>query len=696
MTMFAGSSPVLRLDDGAIVGRVRVRAAGVSDAASLRRRVEAALGGDALRPAGLPASAVLCIRALRDPRPGALVLAANLRPPAQWERALQGEIERAVRCAVRPIEGGTTAGAAAVLFRNRAELLACLAKDWVRGEVHANWWWSHLVRPGAGGRIAPAQWTADAPYVPAAARCLAELGEIASFARALHRREAVALVSRMVEAFGLDWGFRERVGVEEGARAQPERDSEETKDGDRGARWESAWRVAPGGAHPRFAGDADVLQWVPEAASEGVTGASRAFVALSLMLARIPAAARQGPVPGTIARLAMEATAGESGAGSRAAYSGTQRQAGAEGEAPIEAGPATREASPAPAARPSHRDTRLAEPIPPRAEASSWNAVHAPAGASPASGRETSASDDRRGARTRMFALPPAPQGGPPTSRGEDAIAGPFRSEGDSPPGRAALPAQSQEPLGRSGQVSQVERDHPFYDADIVTQYGGVFFLLNVLLALGIYGDFTSPRLRLVKPSPWALLSRMARQLLGDTADERDALWPLFPRLAGGVEDDESWPSEWRVLPEWLDAFPERERWRWCHREGRLRIWHPSGFAVLDVAVAGDPEAQLAREAERYLPTSFAQSAEDCTGADWPELLASFVRARIHRAIRASDPDASVERVARLPAAVRVTETHLEVHARLADLPIETRLAGLDRNPGWIPATGRFIAFYFE
>ena len=31
----------------------------------------------------------------------------------------------------------------------------------------------------------------------------------------------------------------------------------------------------------------------------------------------------------------------------------------------------------------------------------------------------------------------------------------------------------------------------------------------------------------------------------------------------------------------------------------------------------------------------------------------------------------------------------------LADLPIELRLAGLDRDPGWVPAAGRYIAFHF-
>jgi hypothetical protein len=31
----------------------------------------------------------------------------------------------------------------------------------------------------------------------------------------------------------------------------------------------------------------------------------------------------------------------------------------------------------------------------------------------------------------------------------------------------------------------------------------------------------------------------------------------------------------------------------------------------------------------------------------------------------------------------------------LATLPIELRIAGLDRDPGWIPSAGRSISFHF-
>jgi len=36
------------------------------------------------------------------------------------------------------------------------------------------------------------------------------------------------------------------------------------------------------------------------------------------------------------------------------------------------------------------------------------------------------------------------------------------------------------------------------------------------------------------------------------------------------------------------------------------------------------------------------------------------------------------------------------VRLSLTELPLEIRLAGLDRDPGWIPAAGRFLAFHFS
>jgi len=52
--------------------------------------------------------------------------------------------------------------------------------------------------------------------------------------------------------------------------------------------------------------------------------------------------------------------------------------------------------------------------------------------------------------------------------------------------------------------------------------------------------------------------------------------------------------------------------------------------------------------------------------------------------------------VCRHPAEIAATASRVDVHLALSDLALALRIAGLDRDPGWIPAAGRSIAFHFE
>jgi hypothetical protein len=45
---------------------------------------------------------------------------------------------------------------------------------------------------------------------------------------------------------------------------------------------------------------------------------------------------------------------------------------------------------------------------------------------------------------------------------------------------------------------------------------------------------------------------------------------------------------------------------------------------------------------------------------------------------------------------IELSPAHIDVTFCLAAHPIEIRIAGLDRDPGWIPAAGRHVEFHFE
>jgi hypothetical protein len=52
--------------------------------------------------------------------------------------------------------------------------------------------------------------------------------------------------------------------------------------------------------------------------------------------------------------------------------------------------------------------------------------------------------------------------------------------------------------------------------------------------------------------------------------------------------------------------------------------------------------------------------------------------------------------LARRGARIVLSDTRLDVHFPLATHPLSIRIAGLDRDPGWVPAFGRIIEFHYE
>ena len=77
----------------------------------------------------------------------------------------------------------------------------------------------------------------------------------------------------------------------------------------------------------------------------------------------------------------------------------------------------------------------------------------------------------------------------------------------------------------------------------------------------------------------------------------------------------------------------------------------------------------------------------------WLSRLIPDIRTRLHRALGVDDlPKILLHHHAR----ITITATHIDVFFSLSHLPIEIRLSGLDRDPGWVPAAARFIAFHFE
>lgn len=194
------------------------------------------------------------------------------------------------------------------------------------------------------------------------------------------------------------------------------------------------------------------------------------------------------------------------------------------------------------------------------------------------------------------------------------------------------------------------------------TSHGGVFFLLNVALAWELYGDFTRPRHALLSVSPWQFLHAAAFALLGR-------------------------PFANDPLAGWLRAQAPFSRPR--------PAW----------ALGDTPQALLPASEQRKLQADGAPTAStrhlcapgprharpsDELRAWWP-----LLRQRLSLALNLPEREA-IATCLNLSARIERRGDRVDVRFSLHHLPLAIRLAGLDRDPGWVPASGCDLRFHFE
>jgi hypothetical protein len=661
------------------VQRVRHRTA-AADPLVGRLRLASVLERADVGPRGLAPSAILCVRRLGDPLPRRLrVRPGEVRPPPEWERAAAEALGEALRQAARPALEAVPASANAVLFADRGELLACLAADWLSGDFAARWWWPGIVgsaaaRPAAAPRLARAgdgvrtsvleAWFAAPQHVAAALELLAARGQAVAFVESLVAEEAGALAAVVATAAALP-----ALAAAAGEAAGPDR--------------------PPAVAAPP-AGPAPAPPWhglAPEAAMVRRTPARELLLGLALALRRAPAAVRT-PAFAAATRAWLGAPAGESARASPPAEKLPARPDRTASEPDVPAPPRPtrprsrgrrRDEPPPAAARAVARDapSRTPESQPPPAPPFAGAATRAAAGPSPAAP-----------ARAEEVDAFPVAAARAPRAGAEQATPSASRPPAFEQPSAPQAPAPE---VAGAGELAEATD----------TELGGLFFLVSLALHLGLVADFSAPEGGLVGLDPWDLVALLGPRLLDDPSPA-DPVWPLLARLAGRnprerPARDFAPPDDWRVPPRWLEPWPETGDWTWSAARGRLRIRHPAGFFVVDVAGGASaldaelaPYSGLAGGVRRArLP---ADGARGRPATRWAHRLARYARPRLARALGTDD----LELFLRRPARILVTPAHVDVVFALAHHPLEIRLAGLDRDPGWIPAAGRFLAFRFE
>jgi hypothetical protein len=715
------------------LARVRVVGGGL-DPLSARQRLEGVLAGVELRPPGLAPAALLFVRRVAGlPQESMTLEPGCLRPPRQWESAFVGALEQALHDAAHPAQGAVPAAVGAVVFADRSELLACLARDALDGTAAMRWWW-HRVLARAGmleGTIR--LWRDDPRHVPAALELLAAWSLAPAFVAALPGDAVGDLTAGVVREFALpESGDESAVAAPPTAAVRVETD------------------VRPAAPAP-----APWNEVAPEADDHVLDPAGQLLLGLALALRRAPTLSR---TPAFAQALRMwEAEASEREVSPRVPSAPERRfdpppaptpfpgQAEGDGDrtsdvrSPDRLGRRTqaagsRRAEPTLAAE-ARRDIPPVPDVPLREDEVAM-ALERSVGRQPSGPRNPAVPPTmtaRNGAPPCVpIELAPAPHA--PGARASAA--------GSQPPPARAWPGASRpltayggSPIGRSEPAPPPTRPAPAEQASgkqgarcIDCGLGGLFYLLNLALQLDLYGDFTRPREPGIALSPWDLVELLGLRLLGERPD--DPVWELLASLACRPVGSPSGatfrpPPDWRVPPAWLEPLDGAGAWRWSAAGGVLRVAHPAGFAAIAVArIAVPATTQLCDELARYRrlarrpSTPAAARVRDelvaltsPTGAPrraalpreptrplrrWIARLAAYAEARL-RAVLALDPDEPIHQTfIRRRARVFVSPTHVDVVLKLAELPIYVRIAGLDRTPGWIPATGRHVAFHFE
>jgi hypothetical protein len=520
-----------------------------------RHRVEAALSAGA-GASRLHRDSILCIRRI----------ATSFSQLDHFASLLDAETS----AAARPARDAVPANANAVFFADRAEMLACLARDWCRGNLGAAWWWPVLFRRDDLSPVVRL-WLADIQAVPGALARLESAGWAGTFLAKISPADIAALWDATVKTFDLGpidkaWSALESRKDDSGIGGLP--------------------------------GSAPWTRWITPDPSALFRVAQ--LLVTAVMLERAPGTIRSEAFARALRNWAeaarKEIDLGFSGQTAHLNHALLEEADRVE-EKQSEVGHDPGETSSDATEMERTPRTNLAED---------------------ASAAPSTPEIDLAGVVSRL--LPASEDGFSIELFGEGERARPAADD------RGLLLAPDE--LGEdNASLASPELDR------IATEWGGLLYLINVAIALELYGDFTAPARKGLPLALWDFLALLGERMIGK-AFPLDPLSGLLARLAGRAEADSPGaqfvPPRRETLEQWLDRISEE-------MEDRVR-----------------------------------QSIESGEKIDVREFILK--------------QDAKIE----------AGPTRLDAHFSLADHPIELRLAGLDRDPGWVPAGGRRIHFHYE
>ena len=130
----------------------------------------------------------------------------------------------------------------------------------------------------------------------------------------------------------------------------------------------------------------------------------------------------------------------------------------------------------------------------------------------------------------------------------------------------------------------------------------------------------------------------------------------------------------------------ELSPWDWLALVGR---------AWFGAELVGDPVWEVLAELAGRAPEDEPEQDFHPPSEHWLQEHIQRLHRRLVLALGAEEGVDVPAVVCRYNAGIEITASAVHVHLALSDLPLSVRIAGLDRDPGWIPAAGRAVAFHF-
>lgn len=685
-----------------LVAKLRVRGEGLESVAT-RLHLERLFGASDFSPVGLPPKAIVCIKKISDPRPRTLRLNhSDWQVSEVWRNAVSKAVESFYRRAFRPISETVPAQAESIIFADNGELLACLAIDWCRGKLTENWWWRGLFPALGYAQTVAKMWLESAEFVPSAFQLLSKKGAAIRFVQKLQPHETKDLLQQIIQRFGLQ---KIAETLFEPIQKKAEIDVE---------------KLAKAGEKKALLRRSDLLIFkkhesvfstlIPEIKMSELSFDQECLLGVSLLLFRSPKIVRSLDFAQRLKTFRIKNELGKTIAAKKFEEIFEQN-------APLERKIKT-----------SQKTTRKAQD----------------------KGEIQSVSPKSVKTERQLFAEQTDKKAEKPFKQMQieekefvkltDTLpieaqkfketpieAQKFKETKDKPTKisfEMAQPEKSIEKLGKKetekGEKSRKivrpsDMETAFQDFfeefeteiefNFQTRFGGIFYLLNLGLYLQLYSDFTESLETEIDLNIWDFIALLGLEFLGEEI-KTDAVWDFLKTMAERENDDEFGQEfnqfqDWRMPLEWLETFPKNQKWFLGKKGKRLVIRHSEGFNVVDVSLGGDAEAQLKDELEVYqkhfseIVKAEKKDFSQIKSKKWLKNLAEYLQKRLFQALNRQTLNDLNAILFKRKAMITTSATHLDITFGLADLPIEVRLAGIDRDPGWIPAAGKFVYFHF-